>query len=739
MANKIRGLTIQINGETKGLNKALGEVNSQSKTLQNELKQVEKALKLDPTNTELLRQKQTLLAQSVETTRTKLDALRQAQEQMAKANAANAGWERSYEPLKAKINETNTALRKLTAQEAEMKSKMESGDISTEQYDKFQSELEETTKQSKDLAKELRDLEKQFEDGHISDKEYRKFQRELSNTTQELKRAEEQAGIFSTKLDALASHVDNLDNKLGGKLSKTVEHLGTASVIATGAAIKTYVDFGKETTKVSTLLDQSVLSMGDAEKAIIGWSNRTGQAAADVAGSMYDALSAGVETADVQKFMAQATETAAAGFTNSATAVDVLTTILNSYGMQVSSVTNVSDQLLLAQDKGKVTLGEFSNGLGDLVGMAASAGVSLDDLLSAIAALTASGLKPSSSITSLKAAISNMISPSAEASKQAQQLGISFDSQALEANGLHGILNILKGSVGGNTEQMAKLFGSTEALNAMLILSGKGNELYTKTMDDMNASTGKTTEVFGRVKGSVSSGFTDSVNEMKNSLLQLGIVLTPLIKALSGLFSVFGSIPTPVLGTMIVLLSFAATLIKIASAVNVLTSLAGPAGAFFGAFNIGAIKTTAIVLGVVAALIALAAIIAVIIGKGSDLNKTLKSTGDAVSNIAGKSRPQITEWQPESSRSIPGYASGTKFHPGGLALVGEQGAELLELPRGARVYNNHETVKMLDESGGRGGDTFQISVNVESLKDVEQLMKIARDARRMERMGTVRA
>ncbi len=88
MANKIKGLTIAINGETTGLDKALSGVNKKSRDLQSELREVERLLKLDPGNTELLAQKQKLLADAVAGTKEKLETLKvdaqQAQEQLAK-------------------------------------------------------------------------------------------------------------------------------------------------------------------------------------------------------------------------------------------------------------------------------------------------------------------------------------------------------------------------------------------------------------------------------------------------------------------------------------------------------------------------------------------------------------------------------------------------------------------------------------------------------------------------------
>ena len=82
MADSIKGITIEIGGDVSPLNKALGEVNKESRNIQNELKSVERLLKLDPSNTELVAQKQKLLGEAVEKAKEKLDFLRKAQEQV---------------------------------------------------------------------------------------------------------------------------------------------------------------------------------------------------------------------------------------------------------------------------------------------------------------------------------------------------------------------------------------------------------------------------------------------------------------------------------------------------------------------------------------------------------------------------------------------------------------------------------------------------------------------------------
>lgn len=81
MASRIKGITIEIGGDTTGLDKALKSVNSSITHTQSALKDVNKLLKLDPSNTELLSQKQKLLQEAISSTKEKLDGLKQAQVQ----------------------------------------------------------------------------------------------------------------------------------------------------------------------------------------------------------------------------------------------------------------------------------------------------------------------------------------------------------------------------------------------------------------------------------------------------------------------------------------------------------------------------------------------------------------------------------------------------------------------------------------------------------------------------------
>lgn len=118
MASRIKGITVEIGGDTTGLEKALKSVNSSIKNTQSALKDVNRLLKLDPSNTELLSQKQRFLKDAIGATKEKLDSLKTAQEQ-AKQQLENGDLgQDKYDALQREIIETEEELRRLQQEAA---------------------------------------------------------------------------------------------------------------------------------------------------------------------------------------------------------------------------------------------------------------------------------------------------------------------------------------------------------------------------------------------------------------------------------------------------------------------------------------------------------------------------------------------------------------------------------------------------------------------------------------------
>ena len=127
MANRIKGITVEIGGDTTGLDKALKGVNTTIRTTQTSLKDVNRLLKLDPGNAQLLAQKQKLLQESIKGTTEKLSALKEADKQAKQQlTDGNLGQDK-YDALQREIIETEQSLQKLEEQAKKVPSSLSVG------------------------------------------------------------------------------------------------------------------------------------------------------------------------------------------------------------------------------------------------------------------------------------------------------------------------------------------------------------------------------------------------------------------------------------------------------------------------------------------------------------------------------------------------------------------------------------------------------------------------------------
>ena len=142
MADRIKGITIEIGGDTTGLNKALSGVNKEISSTQSQLKDVSRLLKLDPSNTELLSQKQKLLSQAVGDTKEKLETLKtaeaQAQEQFKEGKIS----EEQYDALKREVIATEQQLKTLEKQAGEANVTLQQISLAGEKFQEVGQKIE---------------------------------------------------------------------------------------------------------------------------------------------------------------------------------------------------------------------------------------------------------------------------------------------------------------------------------------------------------------------------------------------------------------------------------------------------------------------------------------------------------------------------------------------------------------------------------------------------------------------
>ena len=322
----------------------------------------------------------------------------------------------------------------------------------------------------------------------------------------------------------------------GATLTKAVT-LPIAGVAT--AAIKMSNDFENAMAKVGTIADTTNAPMAALKEQVIDLSNAVGVGVTDIAEAQYQAISAGVDTAASVDFVGTAVKAAKGGFTDTATAVDGLTTVLNAYGFEAGKAAEISDKMLLAQNFGKTSFGDMASSMGKVIPIASSLNVSTQELFGSIAVLTKNGIATSEAVTGLKAAYSNILKPSVEAGKTAKQLGLDFSSAHLQSAGWAKFLDEIKEKTGGNAETMAKLFGSTEALNSVTVLVGKGSKDFTKVLGQMGEAAGMTQTAYEKML-TPTERMNISFNKIKNSAIQFGTALMPVFDKVAGMIGKAG-------------------------------------------------------------------------------------------------------------------------------------------------------------------------------------------------------
>lgn len=463
----IRGITIEIGGETTKLDKALSGMGKTSKTLQNQLKAVNQALKLDPKNTELLAQKQEILSKSIETTKEKLQTLKTAQEQVSAAFSRGEIDENKYRALQTEIIKTEAELKNLESQ----------------------------------LEKEKTAFEK------------------VGTAVQDVGDKLEKTGGKITKVgDGLQSAGKALMPVTGA-----ITGIGAASVAAT-------VSFEDAIAKLSTIADTSEktgVPLEALQDQIMELSDQTGISAAEIANNVYDAISAGQKTGDAVNFVSNATALAKAGFTDSGAALDILTTAMNAYGLEADQVGHVSDVLINTQNLGKTTVDQLAASMGKVIPTAKANGVSIENLAGMYAVMTSNGIATAESTTYMNSMLNELGKQGTSAAKafaagteHIKEGGLTM-AEAMERGWeLTDVLSILDEQAYASGTTIGNMFGSAEAGKAAVVLWDNATKLN-DAVEQMGNSAGATDEAFAKLD-TTSNQAKIALNEVKNAGIDLG-------------------------------------------------------------------------------------------------------------------------------------------------------------------------------------------------------------------------
>lgn len=474
---QIKGITIEIDGKTTGLTKALKAANSEIKTTKSQLNSVEKALKLDPKNVDLLKAKQNALNEVIKETKEKLDMEKQAAESAKK--------------------------------------ELELGNITQGEYDALQAEIVTTTN-------ELSNLEKQA----------RQASSVLGSQMQPAGAHIKEVGNNISELGEKVTGVGDKVSALGGKMTATI----TMPVVAGGtAAVKEATDYSSALAKLSTIADTTQTPIDDLDSSIMALSDSTGMGAAEIAEASYQAISAGQSTKDAVGFVEQANVLARAGFTSMSTATDTLTTALNAYGLSADQVSSVSDKLITTQNLGKTTVDELGASMGKVIPTAAMYGVNLDQLSAAYITTTKNGIGTAESTTYINGMLNELgKSGSTTSDILKEKTGKSFSELMNSGYNLSDVLQIVQDEADSSGKSLADMFGSQEAAKAAATIIQHTND-FTGAIKELESSTGTAQKAFDTLEASDPSiQFEKTKTAIQNCAISIGQILMPIVQQIAG-------------------------------------------------------------------------------------------------------------------------------------------------------------------------------------------------------------
>ncbi|MCR0265661.1 phage tail tape measure protein [[Clostridium] innocuum] len=475
MANRIKGITVEIGGDTTKLQTALKGVNGEIKNTQAQLKDVEKLLKLDPGNTELLAQKHKLLGQAVEETKGKLTTLKTAAEQ------------------------ANTALA--------------NGEISQEQYDALQREIIETEQNLKKLEEQANQSATAVQKISASGEKLKTVGDNISNAGQKLLPVT--AGVTALGTAAVTTAA-NFESSM-------------SQVQATMGITKN---------SMSQVDGQSVNTMDTLSELAKKMGSETAFSASECAQALNYLALAGYDTQEMCDTLPTVLNLVAAGGIDLASASDMVTDAMSALGMGVNEAGTMVDQMAKTASTTNTSVAQLGEGILTIGATAKSVKGGTAELNTALGILANNGIKGAEGGTHLRNIILSLQNPTDKAAASMKSLGVDvYDSQG-NMRSMNDILGDLNKSMDGMTAEeksniISNIFNKTDLSSVNALLANTGD-----TWDDLQQSIADSGGVAQQMADTQLDNLQGQLTILKSALeglaISFGELLLPAIKQIVG-------------------------------------------------------------------------------------------------------------------------------------------------------------------------------------------------------------
>lgn len=278
---------------------------------------------------------------------------------------------------------------------------------------------------------------------------------------------------------------------------KALAAVATASAGALVAVSKIGIEFESAFAQVETIMDTSQMSVEDMRSSIQNLSSEMGVSASELSGAVYNAISATGDTANAVSLVGDATRLATAGFTDAESALSVLTTTINAYGMSAADAESISDSLIQTQNLGVTTIDQLASAMGKAISTASAYNVNLGNLESAYVSLTKAGISTEESTTYISSMLNELGDTGSEVGKiLKKETGKSFGTLMKEGKSLGDVIEVLSDHVDGSAEALMNLWGSAEAGKAANAIVSQGLDTFNDNLEKLQNSAGTTEKAY---------------------------------------------------------------------------------------------------------------------------------------------------------------------------------------------------------------------------------------------------
>lgn len=635
MASRIKGITVEIGGDTSGLEKSLAAVNNSIKKTQSQLRDVNNLLKLDPSNTILLAQKQELLQSAIGDTEKKLEALEQAQEDVAKAFERGDLGKDQYMAFQREVEETRGTLNRYKADLSGLQSEQERLSANTERLNKL---FAVTGSSVDDYAYVLGSrLVTAIRNGTASSDQLKTAVEKIGKTVTGGKADIKQLTAALDTVDdgqAVQNLIEDL-NGVGDAAQDAADDIGEIAQATKGAALMEAADqLAVVGDKIQDVGDKAVSAYAETETAVskvnayFGETGEAAEASAEIVKKVYgsgvgqsmDAVAEAVII--VKKNLGDLGDTDLTNLTKQALTLEELygidmnetlrgvNSLMKQYGMTAQEA---MDYIVRGTQNGLDKTNELGDNLSEYAGKFEQAGYSASEYFQ----LLQNGLQGGAyNLDKVNDAINEVTTRLADGtigdaidlySQKTQSLFLAWQNgEATQKQ----VIDSIVADIANCTNEQQALNMAAEAFGTM---AEDGNLKFITSLTSVG-------ETYDSVAGSAENLFSQTqtpmqemeanTRKLQQALVPLGekivelanVVLPPLVAIITAVSEVFGMLPEPVQNFVIIL---GALLVAFTALTPVIAALA----VSFGALNISLLPVIGIIAGVAAAIAGIIAIV----------------------------------------------------------------------------------------------------------------------------------